>query len=178
MINIVFIIYLINLFRRTDTGRHFIDGMKLRMPLVNKSIKKIITSRFTRTLSTLLKSGIPLMDTIEIVSKVVENKIVEEGLIKAKEELKKGVSLSSPLQKIGFFPPMVISMIRIGEESGSLDEILDKTANFYDEEVEAAMQSLVALIEPLMIVLMALIIGSIVIAMVLPMFDMYSTVQI
>ena len=123
-----------------------------------------------------MASGIPLMHAIEVVSKIVGNKVVSDGLIKTNEDLRKGLSLSSPIKDIGVFPPMVVSMIKIGEESGSLDEILDKTADYYDDEVETSLKKLTTMLEPLMIVFMAIIIGFIVISMALPMFDMINTV--
>ncbi|WP_432665239.1 type II secretion system F family protein [Wukongibacter baidiensis] len=171
-------IYGIKKYMATDRGSFFIDHIKMKIPVVKGTTQRVVTSRFTRTMSTLLVSGIPLIQAIEIVSKIVQNKIVEKGLLDVKEEVKKGIELATPIDRIGFFPPMVVSMIKIGEESGSLDEILDKTANFYDEEVEVAMHKMVTMLEPLMIVFMAVIIGAIVIAMVLPMFDMINTVNL
>lgn len=170
------VIYGIKKYIATDSGSIVIDKIKMRTPVVKGTTQKVVTSRFTRTMSTLLVSGIPLIQAIEIVSKIVQNKIVEKGLSDVKEEVRKGIDLATPINKIGFFPPMVVSMIKIGEESGSLDEILDKTANFYDDEVEVALQKMVTMLEPLMIVFMAVIIGAIVIAMVLPMFDMFKTI--
>ncbi len=170
-------VYFIKIFTATENGKYIVDIMKLRIPVVGSTIQNVVTARFTRTLSTLLSSGIPLIQALEVVSKIVQNKIVEKGLLETKEEVRKGVDLASPIKRIGFFPPMVESMIKIGEESGSLDDILDKTANFYDTEVETALQKMVTLLEPLMIVVMAIVIGSIVIAMVLPMFDMINAVQ-
>ncbi|MCT4565297.1 MAG: type II secretion system F family protein [Maledivibacter sp.] len=161
----------------TDSGSLVIDHIKMKVPIVKGTTQKIITSRFTRTMSTLLVSGIPLIQAIEIVSKIVQNRIVEKGLLDVKEDIRKGIDLATPVERIGFFPPMVTSMIRIGEESGSLDEILDKTANFYDEEVEVALHKMVTMLEPLMIVFMAVIIGGIVIAMVLPMFEMVNAID-
>ncbi|WP_425448621.1 type II secretion system F family protein [Dethiothermospora halolimnae] len=162
---------------KTDNGRFIIDNMKLKIPVVKNTSEKVITSRFTRTLSTLLVSGVPLIDALEIVSKVVNNKVVEKKMNSVKEEVQKGASLSKPVKNTGVFPPMVDSMIEIGEESGSLDDILDRTANFYDEEVETAIQKMTTMLEPIMIVVMAVIIGFIVIAMALPMFDMVNTVE-
>ncbi|KGG81450.1 type II secretion system protein F [Caloranaerobacter azorensis H53214] len=174
---IMILIYLFKKYYATEKGKAYIDKLKLKIPVLNKLIRKITTSRFTRTLSTLLSSGVPLIRALEIVSKVVGNRVVEEGLNVVKDEVRRGLDLASPIEKLELFPPMVVSMIRIGEESGSLDEILDKTANFYDEEVEDSLHRLTSLIEPLMIIIMALIIGFIVISMVLPMFDMINTVR-
>ncbi|MCT4621528.1 MAG: type II secretion system F family protein [Marinisporobacter sp.] len=161
----------------TSKGQFLMDHIKFKIPIVKGTTQKVITSRFTRTLSTLLASGIPLIQALDIVSRIVGNVIVEKGILKAKEDVRKGIDLATPIKQMGVFPPMAESMIRIGEESGALDEILDKTANFYDEEVEAALQKMTTLIEPIMIVIMAIVVGSIVIAMVMPMFDMMNTIQ-
>ncbi|WP_422487194.1 type II secretion system F family protein [Gudongella sp. DL1XJH-153] len=161
---------------RTEDGRTNFDSLKLKMPVVKGTTAKVITSRFTRTLSTLMDSGIPLIKSMEVVSRVVNNKVIEERLMNSIEQIRKGVPLSRSVKDVGVFPPMVDSMIKIGEESGSLDDILLKTADFYDEEVEVALTKLTTLLEPIMIVGMAVIIGFIVIAMYLPMFDMMQTI--
>ncbi|MBU5254908.1 type II secretion system F family protein [Tissierella praeacuta] len=165
------------LFKQTPTGINFVDTLKIKIPVIKDTNVKIITARFARTLSTLMSSGIPLLQSIEIVSRVVGNKIVHDRLEIASEDVRKGISLSRAINEVGIFPPMVDSMIKIGEESGSLDDILYKTADFYDEEVEVALQRMTSLMEPVMLVIMALIIGFIVIAMAMPMFDMVNTIQ-
>ncbi|WP_353095910.1 type II secretion system F family protein [Tissierella praeacuta] len=164
-------------FKQTTTGKSFLDALKLKIPIVKDTNIKIITSRFTRTLSTLMSSGIPLLQSMDIVSKVVGNKVVYDRLIVASENIRKGVSLSKVVNEVKIFPPMVDSMIKVGEESGSLDDILYKTADFYDDEVEVALQRMTSLMEPIMLIFMALIIGFIVIAMAMPMFDMVNTIQ-
>lgn len=169
--------YLIKMYISSDKGRLKFDELKLKMPMIKGVTTKVATARFTRTLSTLLASGIPLLQAMEVVGKVVGNKVIDNALTNAREEMRKGLGLSVPIKRLGLFPPMVSSMISIGEESGSLDEVLDETASFYDDEVETAMQKLVASFEPLMIVVMAVVIGGIVIAMILPMFDMINLVQ-
>lgn len=161
----------------TSAGKMVVDSTKLRLPIVRGVTTKIITSRFSRTLSTLMISGVPLIQALDIVSRVVGNSVVEKGLLDAREDVRKGTSLSTPLEKISALPPMLIQMISIGEESGSLDDILEKTANFYDEEVEAAVQKMTTMLEPLMIIMMAVVIGFIVLAMMLPMFSMMDTIQ-
>lgn len=168
--------YFIKASMRTPAGKLTVDQMKLKIPVICSLTQMIITTRFTRTLSTLVASGVPLIQSIEVVSRVVENKVVEKSLINAISDVKKGVSLSVPLREMGHFPVMVHYMVGIGEESGSLDEILNRTATYYDEELETALQRAMALIEPLMIVIMAVLVGSIAVAMVMPMFDMIKTV--
>lgn len=164
-------------FKQTPTGRNVLDTLKLKIPVVKDTNVKIITSRFTRTLSTLMSSGIPLLQAIDVVARVVGNKVVHDRLAIASENVRKGISLSRAVNEVGVFPPMVDSMIKIGEESGSLDDILYKTADFYDDEVEVALQRMTSLMEPVMLVVMAVIVGFIVIAMAMPMFDMVNTVQ-
>ncbi len=153
------------------------DYYKLKIPVVKNLALKVATSRFTRTLSTLMGSGVPLLQALDTVSGVTGNTYIGSKIIEAKEDVRKGMALSQPLKQQGVFPPMVHSMIKIGEDSGSIEEILDKTADFYDEEVDTAVQRLTTMLEPIMIVFMAIIIGFIVIAMVTPMFDMVKTVQ-
>jgi type IV pilus assembly protein PilC len=174
---IIAIVVGMSMYKKSEEGTRFFDSLKLRLPIVKGTSTMLITSRFTRTLSTLLSSGIPLIQAMEVVSRVVSNSVIEERLLNGIESIRKGVSLSRTIKDVGIFPPMVDSMIRIGEESGSLDNMLYKTADFYDEEMEASLQKLTSLIEPLMIVVMGLVIGFIVIAMYLPMFDMMKTVQ-
>ncbi|MBU5311004.1 type II secretion system F family protein [Tissierella carlieri] len=164
-------------FKQTPIGRNFLDTLKLKIPIVKDTNVKIITSRFTRTLSTLISSGIPLLQSIDVVAKVVGNKVIHDRLAIAAENVRKGVALSRAVNEVGVFSPMVDSMIKIGEESGSLDDILYKTADFYDDEVEVALQRMTSLMEPLMLVVMAVVIGFIVIAMAMPMFDMVNTIQ-
>lgn len=172
------LLYGCNIFIKSEFGKIFIDKLKLKIPIVKSTTQKIITTRFTRTLSTLLSSGIPLIQALESTGRVVGNKVVEIGLKNAIEEISIGASLAGAIKKIRVFPPMVISMLEIGEESGALDDILDKTANFFDEETETALQKLTTMFEPLMITVMAFIVGFIVMAMILPIFDMINTLNL
>ncbi|MGV8145092.1 MAG: type II secretion system F family protein [Alkaliphilus sp.] len=165
------------LFAKSDFGSLFIDRTKLTIPIVKGTTKKIITARFTRTLSVLLSSGIPLLNSLDSAAKVSNNKVVELGIREVLSKVTKGETLAITITEIGVFPPMVISMIRVGEESGALDEVLAKTADFYDDEVEAEIQRMMSLIEPVMIVIMAVVVGIIVLAIVLPMFDMFSVIR-
>ena len=164
------------LYSRTDHGKYTISQIKLAVPIIKPLNQKIIVSRFTRTLSTLLSSGMPLAQSIHIVSEVVQNKVAEDALQSVREELVKGEGLSGPIAETKIFPPMLSSMIHIGEETGALDDILAKTADFYDDELEAQIQATTALIEPLLIVVMGIIIGAIVLAIMIPMFEMYTQI--
>lgn len=161
---------------KSKEGRRFFDNLKIKLPGIKNMNIKIITSRFTRTLSTLLSSGIPLLQALDVVSKVVGNEIVGAELQLAKEDIRKGVPMSKTIRDIGIFPPMVDSMIGIGEESGALDDILYKTADFYDEEVENSMEKMTTMLEPILIVFMGIVIGFIVISIAMPMFDIYDTI--
>ncbi len=161
---------------KTEQGKRTFDRIKLKIPIMKTNIAKIATSRFTRTLSTLLGSGIPVIQALNSAARVTNNMVVIDGVERVLEEIKKGIKLSTLLKEIGVFPPMMISMVNIGEESGALETMLEKTADYYDEELDTAIQKMIALIEPVMIIVMALIVGFIVIAMLLPMFDMIKTV--
>ena len=123
-----------------------------------------------------LASGIPLLPAMDIVSKIVGNRVIADGILSVKEDLRKGYDLAGPIHRLNIFPPMVDSMIRIGEESGSLDDVLSRTADFYDEEVDVAIQKMTSMLEPIMIIVMAAVIGFFVIAMYLPMIDMMQTI--
>ncbi len=171
------IIFSINRYGKTETGKRQFDNLKLRIPVVGSSVTKIATSRFTRTLSTLMASGIPIVPAMEAAANVTNNQIVIDGMKKVIEDVKKGLSISYLLKTMHFFPPMVISMVGIGEASGSLEEMLSKTADYYDEELDASIQKMLALLEPLLIVFMGVIVGFIVISMMLPIFDLSTTVQ-
>lgn len=163
-------------FLRTEFGRNLFDLLKLRIPLVSKLNIKVISVRFTRMMGSLLASGIPLIQAFEYLSIVVDNEIVKEKVLKARDEIGKGAELTEAISRMGVFEPMLINMVKIGEESGKLDAIMDNTAEIYDDEVTTVIQSLTTLVEPIMIVFMAGIIGFIVISMVTPMFDMTSTI--
>jgi type IV pilus assembly protein PilC len=154
-----------------------IDKFKLDMPIFGKIIRKIITARFARTFGMLISSGVSLMSSIEICATIVGNKTVESTLGATKDEITKGGSLSEALEIRKIFPLMLTQMIKIGEESGTLDSVLDKTAEFYDCEVDTATQQLTTMLEPMIIVVLAVVVGFIVLAMILPMFSMYNSLN-
>lgn len=170
------IINLLLLFKKTVRGQYFFDNLKIKIPGIKTINIKIITARFARTLSVLISSGIPLLDSLEIVSRVLKNIVVEDKLLEASNKIKMGTPLSVGMKKTKIFSNMVHSMLKVGEESGSLDEILIKVADFYDEEVEESIQRMITLIEPILIIIMALIIGFIVMAIALPIFDIIQTI--
>lgn len=171
------LVFVIRRFVKSTDGKRAFDRMTFKIPGIKKQIAMIATSRFTRTLATLLASGIPIIQALETAASVTTNMVVIDGMAQVTEDIKKGATLSSLLKKIGVFPPMMVSMVGIGEESGALEDMLDRAADYYDEELETAIQRLVQMLEPLMIVIMAVVVGFIVISMILPMFDMLKTVQ-
>ncbi len=174
---ILALMYVLRKYFKTDKGRLEWDRFKLKLPVAGGTVTKIITSRFTRTLATLLSSGMPLLQAMEVTARVVGNRVATNGIMQVREEMRKGMDLAGPIKRTGLFPPMVDSMMRIGEESGTLDELLEKTAAFYDDEVEAALQKMVSLMEPLMILVMGVVVGFIVISLALPMFSMVDMVE-
>ncbi len=170
------LIFVVNRYLSSSVGRYQFDALKFKLPVVKGSMDKIVTARFTRTLGSLLRSGIPLIDALELAGSVTGNVVIEEKVNYIASEVEKGETLGVALKRTPTFGPMVVSMIQIGEESGSLDQMLDKSADFYEQELEDAIDRLLKLMEPLLIVVMAVVIGFIVISMALPMFDMVNTI--
>lgn len=158
---------------RTKAGRKNIDAIKMKLPLFGQLVVKSNCSRFARTASTLLAAGVPMIECLDIVSRVVSNVHYSTAIQNAKEEVMKGIPLSEPLRDAGIFPPMVYHMSGIGEETGNIEQMLHKLADYYDEEVEIITQTILAAMEPLIIVFMAVIVGSLVIASILPIAAMY-----
>lgn len=160
-------------YAKSEVGKMMLSGIKLKVPLFGPLNTKVVASRFARTLSTLLASGLPLLEAIEVVSKVVDNHFVKKGLMEAKDQVSKGMPLSKPIEEMGVFPPMINHMVRIGEDTGQLESILDKVADFYDTEVETAVSQLTTMLEPIIIVFLAVVVGFVVISIIQPMFQMY-----
>lgn len=176
LIMILGITIAVKYYLKTQQGGLAISKLKLKIPIIKNLNEMIIVSRFTRTMSTLLSSGLPLVESLDIVKEVIDNKVAQNSIIKVKEKVVKGETLNSSLRESKIFPPMFYSMIKIGEETGSLDNILNKTADFYDEELETTIQRTVALMEPALIVIMGIIIGFIIISIMIPMFDSYNKI--
>lgn len=168
--------YALKQYYATPPGRLTIDAFALKLPVVGDLIRKISVSQFTRTFGTLLQSGVPIMDGLEIVARVSGNKIVENAIMASRTSVGEGKALSEPLGKTGVFPPMVVQMIAVGEATGALDAMLGKIADFYDEEVDAAVTALTSLLEPMLMVFLGTVIGFIVIAMYLPIFKMAAAI--
>jgi type IV pilus assembly protein PilC len=158
----------------TDNGRHVIDSIMLKMPVFGNIMKKIAVARFCRTLSTLISSGVPILDGLEITAKTSGNAIVEDAIMVTRKSIERGETISAPLKDTKVFPSMVTQMIGVGEATGALDTMLGKIADFYEEEVDTAVAGLLTLLEPIMIAILGVVVGGIVIAMYLPIFDLIS----
>ena len=159
-------------FYATPAGQKWCDRQSLKLPIFGPILKKVAVAKFTRTLGTLIKSGVPIMQALETVAATAGNVIISDAILATRESIREGGHISDPLKKSGVFPNMVTSMISVGEETGSLDVMLGKIADFYDMEVDAAVKGLTSLIEPIIIVVMGVLIGTLVIAMFLPMFGL------
>jgi type IV pilus assembly protein PilC len=169
-----------NLFKRynaTPKGRLNVDKALLAFPVLGDVLRKSAVSRFTRTLGTLISSGVSILDGLEITAKTAGNRVIQDAIMASRASIAGGDTISAPLAKSAVFPPMVISMIAVGEQTGGLDEMLSKIADFYDEEVDAAVSNLLSLLEPIMIVFLGVVVGGMVVAMYLPIFDMINAVQ-
>ncbi len=164
-------------FARTPAGRRIIDSMKLKLPLFGDLVRKSAISRFSRTLGTLVSSGVPILQALNITRETAGNVVLAEAISKVHDSVKEGESIVAPLEASGVFPPMVISMIDVGEETGQLPEMLLKIADIYDDEVDNAVAGLTSLLEPIMIVILALVVGTIVIALFLPLISIIQNLQ-
>ena len=170
-------VFAIRSYYATAPGRLQLDRLLLKAPVLGDVIRKSAVSRFTRTLGTLVSSGVSILEGLEITAKTSGNQVVHDAVMESRQSIAGGETIAAPLERSKVFPPMVISMIAVGEQTGGLDEMLSKIADFYDEEVDVAVSALVSLMEPAMIVLLGIIVGGMVIAMYLPIFDMMNAVQ-
>jgi type IV pilus assembly protein PilC len=164
--------YLLRRFYRTPRGRRVVDGALLKAPVVGIVLRKVAVARFCRTLATLLASGVPILDGLAITAKTAGNAIVEDAVMTARGSIEGGESVSAPLEQTQVFPAMVTQMINIGEATGALDTMLSKIADFYEEEVDVAVSGMLSLLEPIMIAFLGVVVGGIVIAMYMPIFDL------
>lgn len=174
---VIALVISVSMFSKTDKGKHVFGKIAIKLPVLSNMTIKSASSLTARTLSTLLGAGVPLIEAVGIVSGVVSNVYFKEALQVAKDEITIGMPLSRPLEECGLFPPMVYHMIRIGEEAGNTEEMLDKLADYYDEEVEIAVQSLMAAMEPMIIVVLAVVVGGLVAACMAPMLTMYQALD-
>jgi len=159
---------------KTEKGQETVDGYLLRLPVFGTLIRKVAIAKFTRTLGTMLSSGVPILEGLDIVARTSGNKVIEKAILKTKMSIGEGKTIAEPLGASGVFPPMVVQMISVGESTGALDSMLSKIADFFDDEVDAAVAALTSLLEPLLMVFLGGAIGAIVVAMYLPIFQMAS----
>jgi type IV pilus assembly protein PilC len=153
-----------------------VDSATLRMPIVGPVLKKVAVAKFSRTMATMMSSGVPILEGLNIVSKTSGNVVVEDALMKTRQSISEGQSIAEPLFASGVFPPMVVQMIAVGEATGALDSMLNKIADFYDDEVDAAVEAMTSLLEPVMMVFLGGIVGGMIVAMYLPIFKLASVV--
>jgi type IV pilus assembly protein PilC len=169
-------IFGIQRYYQTERGHLEIDRLLLRVPVIGDVIRKGAVARFTRTLGTLISSGVPILTGLEITARTSGNKVIQEAIMAARASIREGETISAPLKVSNVFPPMVVQMISVGEETGALDDMLTRIADFYDDEVDTAVDALTSLIEPIMIVFMGGVVGGMVVAMYLPMFKLINVV--
>ena len=170
------IIFALKRYYATYKGRRVIDGILLKLPVLGDILKKIAVARFCRTFATLTSSGVPILDGLEITAKTSGNAIIEDAIMMVRKSVETGRTIAEPLAETKVFPPMVVQMIGVGEQTGALDAMLSKIAEFYEEEVDNAVEGLMKLMEPIMIAMLGTIIGTIVVAMYMPMFDLISKI--
>jgi type IV pilus assembly protein PilC len=163
--------------RRTEGGREAIDRILLRMPVIGPVLRKIVVARFTRTLGTLLASGVPILDALDICARTSGNRVVQGGILRAKAKIAEGHDMAGPLAESRVFPTMVVQMIGVGEQTGAMDQMLQKIADFYEEEVDTAVAGLTSLIEPVMMAFLGVVVGGLIIAMYLPIFKLAGNIQ-
>ena len=173
---VILFFYLFKKYYQTENGRGMIDHLLLKLPVFGQLFQKISVARFSRTLGTLVSSGVPILDGLNIVSKTSGNKTVETAILNARASIREGETIAEPLGRSGIFPPMVIQMISVGESTGALDNMLSKIADFYEDEVDVAVGNLTSLLEPFLMVFLGVVIGGVVISMYLPIFNMASAV--
>jgi type IV pilus assembly protein PilC len=160
----------------TAAGRLTIDTLLLRAPVFGMLIRKVAVAKFTRTLGTLISSGVAILDGLDITARTAGNKVVEHAVMRTRASISEGKTIAEPLKESGVFPPMVVQMIAVGEQTGALDAMLGKIADFYDEEVDTAVANLTSLLEPMLMVFLGVVIGGVVIAMYLPIFKLVTVV--
>lgn len=158
----------------TTSGRRVVDGGLLKAPILGNILRKIAVARFCRTLATLISSGVPILDGLQITAKTAGNAVIEDAVMSTRTRIERGDTIAEPLRESAVFPPMVVQMIGVGEATGALDTMLEKIAEFYEEEVDTAVAGLLTLLEPVMIAVLGVVVGGIVIAMYLPIFDLIS----
>jgi type IV pilus assembly protein PilC len=174
---LVFLVVGTTMARRTDKGRLITDRMMLMSPVIGPVLRKIVVARFTRTLGTLLSSGVPILDALDICARTAGNRVVQQGILRARDRISEGHDMAGPLAESKVFPTMVVQMIGVGEQTGAMDQMLQKIADFYEEEVDAAVSGLTSLIEPIMMAFLGVVVGGLIVAMYLPIFNLAGTIS-
>jgi type IV pilus assembly protein PilC len=169
-------VFVVGRWYKTSSGQLALDRLLLRLPILGPLQRKAAIARFTRTLGTLVSSGVSILDGLEITARTAGNRVLHDAIMESRSSIAGGETISEPLKKSGVFPPMVVQMINVGEQTGGLDEMLTKIADFYDDEVDAAVEALLSAMEPIMIVFLGVIVGGMIVAMYLPIFDMVNAV--
>jgi len=172
----ILLVFLFKRYYKTESGKVVVDRLLLRLPVFGPLFRKIAVARFSRTLGTLVSSGVPILDGLSIVSRTAGNRAIEIAIMNARASIREGETIAEPLGRSGHFPPMVIQMIAVGESTGALDAMLSKIAEFYEDEVDVAVSNLTSLLEPILMMFLGVVIGGVVIAMYLPIFNMASAV--
>jgi len=175
---VVIVLASLRAYINTKAGRLWFDRTKLKLPIIGKLLQKVAIARFARTLSTLVRSGVPILTSLEIVAKTAGNKVIEQAVFGARTSIKEGQNIADPLAESKVFPPMVTRMISVGEKTGELERMLSKIADFYENDVDATVSGLTSLIEPIIIAVLGLIIGAIVVALFLPIFKISQLITV
>jgi type IV pilus assembly protein PilC len=170
------IVFAVNRYHKTYQGRRVLDGLLLKLPVLGGVLRKIAVARFCRTLGTLVSSGVPIMEALAITARTAGNAVVEDAIMATRKSIEEGKTIAEPLKNTNVFPPMVVQMVAVGEQTGALETMLNKIADFYEDEVDEATANLLALLEPIMISFLGGVIGGIVISMYMPMFDLISKI--
>jgi type IV pilus assembly protein PilC len=175
---IIALVWGIRRYKRTERGAMVWDRFKLRVPMgIGEIVRKLAVARFSRTLGTLVSSGVPILQAIEITGQAAGNAVIEKAMVEVQTSVKEGQSITTPLEKVSVFPAMVTQMISVGEETGALDAMLSKIADFYEDEVNASIKSLTSILEPILMLGVGAIVGTVVISMYLPIFNMMNLVK-
>jgi len=171
------IIFALKAYRKRESGRRNIDRLILKIPLIGVLLKKVAIARFARTFSTMIESGVPILAGLDIVSRTSGNKVIEDTIMQAKQDVSAGATLSVSLSKTDLFPPLVIQMVMVGEKTGNLDAMLTKVADYYDEDVDNAVNNLTQMLEPALIIFLGVVVGTLVVAMYLPIFNLGQAIK-
>lgn len=176
-VGLVALLFLLHSMYKTDRGQLALGRLLLRIPILGDLLRKTAVARFTRMLSTLVASGVAILDGLDMTARTAGNRVIQDAILASRASIAGGETISEPLRESGVFPPMVVQMISVGEQTGGLDEMLGKIADFYDEEVDAAVETLLSAMEPVMVVVLGAVVGGMIVSMYLPIFDMVNAVQ-